>query len=515
MNTQFVTSVIISGLIKPVLLLLLVSALWWLLRKKSASLQHFVLSLGVISIFILNILALGLAEVSFTLPPILASLIQLPSPWLDALNQWLITYSSPGNLLLVAGIYLLPATFLLFYLWLGVIGLWYQTCQAEPVQLPELTDQLTELRNLVGIQRPVELVVSRDVESPQTWGLFRPVIMLPRAALLWDQDKQLSLLTHELGHIARWDWLATLLVKMICACFWFLIPLWWLASQIYQQAEIACDDYIFRLRDKHLIYAQSLLAIAGDSLPTVANESLQMRGHSPVYQRIMAIHDQRRPHQPVAMETAQYWIICTALLLTFFACVQLIPIQEQLRRHTDHLLVIDWDSGALSQPKTDQNHAPNEAGFSWELLQQLKPAAPEQLPLIDAIETIHVSAAKPQRQELQSAITLAAITPEVPSIEIQGYLPISLVTPEYPPLALQKGIEGWVQVEFAIDADGTILAPRIIDNSPSSVFDRAVLSAVKKSRYRPQLLNGQPVVMHGVTETFRFQLLPADVSRRR
>jgi hypothetical protein len=33
-----------------------------------------------------------------------------------------------------------------------------------------------------------------------------------------------------------------------------------------------------------------------------------------------------------------------------------------------------------------------------------------------------------------------------------------------------------------------------------------VLTALKKSRYRPQLLNGEPVVVQGVTELFRFTL---------
>ena len=59
MNTQFVASIIVSGVIKPIALLLLIAVLGWFVRKKSASLQHFVLSLGVISLFILSSLAIG------------------------------------------------------------------------------------------------------------------------------------------------------------------------------------------------------------------------------------------------------------------------------------------------------------------------------------------------------------------------------------------------------------------------------------------------------------------------
>src|SRR5690606_21589698 len=81
------------------------------------------------------------------------------------------------------------------------------------------------------------------------------------------------------------------------------------------------------------------------------------------------------------------------------------------------------------------------------------------------------------------------------------------VTPQYPATALSKGIEGWVEVEFTIDTRGAIVEPRIIGHSPSAVFDRSVLAALKKSSYRPQLFDGQPIVVQGVTEVFRFTLV--------
>ncbi len=513
MNTQLLASVIISGLLKPLVLLLLIGVLAWLLRKKSASLQHFVLSLGVICLFVFTLLAVGLAGVDLAIFPAVSGLIQIPDYWLSSINQWLGQYSSRQNFLWVAGAYLLPATSLVFYLLLGVVGLWLQTRRATGVKAPQLVEQLSTLRELVDIQRPIQLVVSREIDSPQTWGLFRPVIMLPREAALWDDDKQLSVLIHELGHIARWDWLTTLLVKITCACFWFLLPIWWVASQIFHQAEIACDDYIFKLRDKHLVYAKNLLAIAAEQ-PTTDNESLYMRGQSPVYQRIMALLDQQRPHQAVAMETAQYWVICATLVLAFFASVQLIPLQEQLRNNSDFWLTLTFPV-VEQQPNNHDIKSIAVENFSWELLQQLKPGTSQQPQLMNNIEVTRVSVAKPEKSEFYTDVALNDVKPEIPDIQVIGYLPVDLVTPEYPPIALQKGIEGWVQVEFSIDVDGSIMEPKIIARAPSAVFDRTVLKALKKSRYRAQLLNGQPVIMRGVTETFRFQLSPAELHRRR
>lgn len=512
MNTQLLINVVVAGVIKPAFLLIIVTALWWLLRKRSASLQHFVLSLGVVGAFLLSLLALGLTGESLALLPVLNRTSELPAAWLDAFNHWSSLLSSPRNLLILSAIYLLPACTLLSYLAIGVFSVWRETQRAEQVSSPELLAKLEALRELVDISRPIQLVTVHDLSSPQTWGVLRPVIILPRAALLWDEDKQLSVLIHELGHIARWDWVILLLVKITCACFWFLFPIWWIARQIYQQAEIACDDYIFKLRDKHLVYAKNLLAIASASEPHKAGESLQMRGHSPVYLRIMALLDNQRPHHPVAMETAQYWVICTALLLACWASVQVLPLQEQLRARGSQVLEIQWPAKQAVEPQEQANS--NVEAFSWELLQRIKPSIEAHPEWQQPLEVTRLQVSKPAKQELQARQLIEGVAPEIPRIQIQGYLPVELVTPEYPALALQKGIEGWVKVEFTIGHSGEILEPRIIGRSPSTIFDRNVLNAVKKSRYRPQLIDGQPIMIQGVTETYHFQLVPASSSRR-
>lgn len=514
MSSSIFISVIVTGFLKPLMILLVMGVLWILLRKKSAALQHFVLSLGVVSILLLPLCAGALPQIEWARFPSLANIMLVPVSWFEEINIWLMNHVSKKTLLTAVGIYLLVATSLLFYLLLGIIGLLLQTRRAQFVSSPSLIAQLNELRDLVDVSRKIDIVSSRSVQSPQTWGLWRPVIMLPHDALLWDSDKQLSVLIHELGHIARWDWLTTVLVKITCACFWFLLPLWWMAQKIYQQAELACDDYIYKMRNKQVTYAQNLLAIArGDTSSSHTNQGLQMRGQSPISQRIMAILDQQRPHQSVPMEAAQYWLICGGFLLILVAGVQLMPLQQQWRSQKIQFLHMEFPQENTPEPAQG---APRTEQFSWELLQQLKPAAqtqPSQLDLPVGVEALSIQVTNPTAVELKQLAALQDAsnfrnekTQLVPYIRVEGFLPIEMVTPEYPTAALQKGIEGWVQVEFTIDTNGTILQPTIISHSPSRIFDRAVLTALKKSRYRPQLLNGEPVVVQGVTELFRFTL---------
>ncbi len=65
------------------------------------------------------------------------------------------------------------------------------------------------------------------------------------------------------------------------------------------------------------------------------------------------------------------------------------------------------------------------------------------------------------------------------------------VQPEYPPLAWQTRREGRVELHAIIATDGTVQSLEVI--SGDVLFRRSALEAVQHWRYRPTVLNGQPV----------------------
>jgi len=67
------------------------------------------------------------------------------------------------------------------------------------------------------------------------------------------------------------------------------------------------------------------------------------------------------------------------------------------------------------------------------------------------------------------------------------------ISPMYPEDALRKGIEGWVELQFTVDADGKVSDVEITASEPKNVFDRAAVSAMKHARYEPVLVDGQAV----------------------
>jgi protein TonB len=81
---------------------------------------------------------------------------------------------------------------------------------------------------------------------------------------------------------------------------------------------------------------------------------------------------------------------------------------------------------------------------------------------------------------------------------------VSRIEPRYPPLALQMRRSGTVVLHAIISRDGHIDALEVVSGSPFLV--QAALDAVRQWRYRPTLLNGEPVeVETTITVVFRLQ----------
>ncbi|MBZ5655224.1 MAG: TonB family protein [Acidobacteriia bacterium] len=70
---------------------------------------------------------------------------------------------------------------------------------------------------------------------------------------------------------------------------------------------------------------------------------------------------------------------------------------------------------------------------------------------------------------------------------------IKKVTPNYPPLARQARIQGQVVLQAEISKEGTIQNLQLISGHP--MLAPAAIEAVKQWRYKPYLLNGEPVAV--------------------
>jgi protein TonB len=86
------------------------------------------------------------------------------------------------------------------------------------------------------------------------------------------------------------------------------------------------------------------------------------------------------------------------------------------------------------------------------------------------------------------------------------YLPIVKVAPVYPRRAQTRGIEGYVLLEFVVTAAGSVRDPVVVEAKPSGIFDRAAINAALKFKYKPKVVNGEPIEVAGVRNLVRFEL---------
>ena len=86
-----------------------------------------------------------------------------------------------------------------------------------------------------------------------------------------------------------------------------------------------------------------------------------------------------------------------------------------------------------------------------------------------------------------------------------GLLPIVAVAPAYPARALTRHLEGYVVVEYTVTATGGVRDAFVVASS-SSIFDRPALEAAYKFKYKPRVVDGQPVETPGVQRKFTFVL---------
>jgi protein TonB len=77
-------------------------------------------------------------------------------------------------------------------------------------------------------------------------------------------------------------------------------------------------------------------------------------------------------------------------------------------------------------------------------------------------------------------------------------IPIVRIDPQWPREALLEGREGWVEVEFTILPDGSVADPEVLQSEPPRLFDRNAIRAILRWKFKPRIVDGQPVARRAV-----------------
>jgi len=129
--------------------------------------------------------------------------------------------------------------------------------------LPEESSFVSMWLSSHRIRRNVSVRRLDRISSPLTYGVLRPVILLPCSFNTADEERLDCVLTHELVHICRFDALKKLVCALALCAHWFNPLVWVMFFYYNRDLELACDEGVLRRlgTDRRADYAKTLIGM--------------------------------------------------------------------------------------------------------------------------------------------------------------------------------------------------------------------------------------------------------------
>ncbi|MBQ3509379.1 MAG: peptidoglycan DD-metalloendopeptidase family protein [Peptococcaceae bacterium] len=160
-------------------------------------------------------------------------------------------------------------------------------------------------QNRHSLRRNYQIRKSRMVQTPLTYGLFRPVILLPADKVMLEEELHLVLL-HEWNHIRHLDVLWQWVLVIICSIHWFNPAVWVMHRFCRQDLELFCDAATARTLSavQNRSYAMLLLQQAASvRRPVPVFSSFRFTGYQRMEERIQVIMKPKKFSWKIAVIT--------------------------------------------------------------------------------------------------------------------------------------------------------------------------------------------------------------------
>jgi TonB family protein len=418
-------------------------------------------------------------------------------------------------------------SFVLLRLVIGLARLAWVSANAKPLFDEDWICTVLQLSKVHKIGRSVRLLqCNSSTAMPLTWGVFRPVIVLPSSAAQWPEDRRCMVLSHELAHISRHDWILQICAELTRAIYWFHPLVWLTAARLRQESERASDDAVLRSGIGPSNYASELLDLARtlENTGRAWSTALAIARPSNLERRFAAMLNPTINRNRLSFRSS--------LLIPFFALCLLFPLAAL---HLSAQNLSGKTSGTIHDPsgagvanatiimtnqeaKTiDMTTTDREGNFVFKPL----PAGNYELqvlkPGFEAFREPQVSLEAGRDFSVARVLQVGAITEHVtvvpgnstkpvpiettsskPSrISVGGTVQASKITtkvqPIYPESARSAGISGTVVLQAVIGMDGKPLSLRVMNSQIDPDLAHSAVEAVNQWRYTPTLLNGEPI----------------------
>ncbi len=351
---------------------------------------------------------------------------------------------------------------------------------------------LASTPNRLGIR--AEIRASDEIPGPVTFGLFRPVILVPSR---WLSSE--PVLYHELIHVRRRDWLFMSIEELIRAVLWFHPLVWWAIAQIQLAREEVVDREVIQITSSREQYLETLLAIAA------ARSGLDL-APAPLFLRKRHL----RSRVASLMKEVKMSRIRLHCSLAGFLALTLAAGWMAVRSFPLQAAQESSNADAKGRPVTLQvKTSQGEVGIVVQLdrdgkvLGDFAISGPndQRQTVLNAARTWHYTVLGSAEVKVDSGTDsrfTVRVANQVPKrIRVGGNVQatniIKKVTPTYPEAAKAARIQGLVRLNVTISAQGKVEDVQVEEGDPQ--LTDAAVAAVRQWEYRPTLLNGEPIAV--------------------
>ncbi len=223
----------------------------------------------------------------------------------------------------------------LFLLWLtGAIVLFayftviYFSVKRKAKRLPRCKDAgilqiYSECRRDAGVKSDcIDLRIGGN--TPMTFGVFRPVLMIPEG---YTKDELKLVLLHELCHLKHRDALINFLCCTLLCVYWYNPVLWYCFFTVRKDVEVLRDEEVIQMTGERKQYAKTLLKTAMKENRILIAATAMQNGEKEVSRRIRHIANFNRPRTFISVLAILAVLFVGAACLTDASAIDTVNVE--------------------------------------------------------------------------------------------------------------------------------------------------------------------------------------------
>jgi len=203
--------------------------------------------------------------------------------------------------------------------------------------LPVTCEYILDWQRYNSTFRSIVIKKSDRITSPLTFGVLKPMIILPNMVELYEEEEIKHILAHEYVHIRRFDYVSKIALAATLSIHWFNPFVWLMYILANRDIELSCDEIVLKALDKKSSAHYALTLInAADNQNQLAMLHSGFAKHA-LEERVKAILDTKRKSNVSAVVA----IVLTVITLLVFTEPVAALINYQINLTADGILTIN------------------------------------------------------------------------------------------------------------------------------------------------------------------------------